>query len=855
MGLGRSLGYVIGGLEVVVGLALIALGGPAAIGVPLVISGEATMLGAALTSAPKNTRRKTMRESPAYGVDQFENPRGPEAQIPILYGRHRIKPVVIAESVAAIAENNVPGVDAQRRQAVKWLGVICEGEIESVEDVEINDRKALDDPRTGVAVGTGNGTKKDFVLPARWIYLGGDEDPAVKVYVDGVLKSYSTKHASVELTMPSSTVRVFDVQRSDRRERLLEATLRVYVRGPGQAEFEQLRRVGVFKWTLQKLAPWKARLVFRTRPPAGWTARVVYDYLGTEGLAIVQNALGATTVVFGTAPAAGKRIAADFRTTQFHGLRLQWRPGTLDQAPIEGFTDLEQSRNPVEQTLVQNAAVSYSTSGREVDNLRFAVAAPRGFIRYRNEGGSDPVLARIKIEYRKIGSASWTTLRCASGTSFTLASERASTERWEIDLRNEWQKLFVGGDDDAADKLAAFDRGAYEARMTRLTPSSSDSLVIDDLSFAYVTEVLHEGFTYPGSALLAIQAMPSEALTGNSLRVSCVPRRGKLFDPRPVVEGNDAFDFNSSQNAALAILDLVTSSQGVAAERFGAGRFFTVADFFSPTQGLLNGLAQFANFCDAWVHKPGADTSQPASAINGERRCRLNIVLDTPQSVMETVADIAFLGWCLVSLQGARWRFPLDQDGESVRTFDEIDPHGNAWDVSVKLEEWGKSPTGVMGVFWNEAMRYERDQLLVPVDGVAETAPPNQRDVDLRGCTSESEAARLLRHLAAQAAAAPHPCTWRAAAGEQRVEAGDIVTLRTRVPWATGPKATSLKVRVLAAMVGRDEDGKVSVRYAGRVMASSVYKLQSATVPPNHAALAAQVSQRRVLTSLKARVA
>jgi hypothetical protein len=56
-------------------------------------------------------------------------------------------------------------------------------------------------------------------------------------------------------------------------------------------------------------------------------------------------------------------------------------------------------------------------------------------------------------------------------------------------------------------------------------------------------------------------------------------------------------------------------------------------------------------------------------------------------------------------------------------------------------------------------------------------------------------------------------------------------------------------------MVGRDEDGKVSVRYAGRVMASSVYKLQSATVPPNHAALAAQVSQRRVLTSLKARVA
>jgi len=41
---------------------------------------------------------------------------------------------------------------------------------------------------------------------------------------------------------------------------------------------------------------------------------------------------------------------------------------------------------------------------------------------------------------------------------------------------------------------------------------------------------------------------------------------------------------------------------------------------------------------------------------------------------METVGDLAFLGYCFASLQGARWRFPLDQDGEPAFTFvDEVD--------------------------------------------------------------------------------------------------------------------------------------------------------------------------------------
>lgn len=854
---GKTAGYVIGGLELVVGALLTITGIGSAIGVPLMVAGATTIAGTALSPTPP--REKTLRDSPTYGVDRFENPRGNDAVVPILYGEHRVKPAVIAESVASIAENNVPGVDAQTKQAVRWLGVICEGEIDSVRDVEINDRKALSDPHELVAVATGNGTKKDFLLPHGWAYVGDEDHPEIDVFVDGTRKSYSTKGATVEFAMPiSASIKTFDVARDSKTERVLERSIRVYVRGPGRAEFEQIRRVGTYRWTVVKLAPWKARLRFGTRPPAGYTVRVTYSYLGTEGLTIYQTLQGDTHLVFGTAPANGKKITATYRTSHFHGLLIQWRPGTLDQGPIAGFTDTEQSRNPSEQALTKNAPLQYSTSGREVDDLRIGIVAPNGFIQYGSSGGTDAVLAKVRIRYRKTGTTSWTTLRSGSGAEFGLAAERPSEVRWEVGIRDAWERLFAAGDADAGDQLVAFERAAYDVEVTRTTAKSSDALVQDELNFAYVTEVTREGFTYPGTALLAIKALPSAALSGQALRVTCIARRAPLYDPR-TDDHDGARDIGSSANAALAIRDLVTSGEGEAVERYGAGGFFSGSDFFLGTDGdpaETDGWIAFADWCDAWVYRPGDDRTRPAGPTNGERRCRLNVVLDTPQSLAETVGDIAFLSWCFATLEGARWRFPLDQDGTDVFLFtDDIDPaNQNMWDFHLELDPWSESPTAVKGTFWSERLDYERDELLFPVDGLPENALPNVRDVDLRGCTRETEAARLLQHLAEQARALPHPCSWKAHPGTQHVQAGDIVVCRTRVPYSTGSTSTELKVRVLSLVVGRDDQGKLAVRYTGRVMDAATFAIDPVTVPVSAAGVPAPPAIPSSVSDLSARV-
>ena len=137
--MGKGLGYIIGGLELVVGAILTFTGVLAEIGIPLMVAGAGTIAGTALTPTPP--RQKNLRDSPTYGIDQFENPRGPDAHVPILYGVHRVKPVVIAESVTEAVEGVSPGdVRNTARQEFRWLGVICEGPVADVTDIEINDR-------------------------------------------------------------------------------------------------------------------------------------------------------------------------------------------------------------------------------------------------------------------------------------------------------------------------------------------------------------------------------------------------------------------------------------------------------------------------------------------------------------------------------------------------------------------------------------------------------------------------------------------------------------------------------------------------------------------------------------------
>lgn len=863
----KNAGYIIGGLQILAG-AVLTIFGAGALGVPLMISGAASIAGTALLQPPNMARG--VSRSAHYGFDTFNNPRAIETPINVFYGERDVVPAVLMEAATSTAEAAGPGVDPQRKQGLRWLGAVAEGPNIEIDNVEVNDVPLFSDLNEGKEIGKGNGTKKVFEFPERWVWLGTDDAPAVQVWVAGTLKSFSTKSTMKEFVVPTKPAPQKDsatglmlpippyvifLKRDLRPERILPGSITMTIRGTGHPEAEQPRRTGTYKWSAQRVTRWKVRVVFEEWPPAGFTVKVAYDYLTTENLAIGQTRKGVTKLFFGTAPANNAKITATYRTTPFAGLRVDTRPGDLDQQPIDGFTDSWQS-NPVTGNTVLlkdpgdfTKAVTYDTRGREVDDLRINLVAPQGFVQYKDDGGTAPVDAKVRIEYRKTGTSSWTRLRNENGDTFYLQEQKDGRTAWEVSIIEEWRKLLDSDPTDTAagDAFEAFERGAYDVRVYRTTAVSTDTLVRHRIEMPFVTEVLREGFTYPGTSLLALELVANQLVSGSSIRVRCRARKAWVRDPRMRIEDRAYLrDLNSSQNPALAILDLVTSGGNQWQERYGGGFFFTDEDLFIGTEsvdpddalnyvGEKNSLIAFADWCDEWVYRPGDSTARPAYATgNGERRCRLNLVLDTPQSLQEAVANIAFLGFCFASLQGARWRFPLDQDGDSVYTFaDDVDPpNQNADDFTLDLESWTKTPTHVLVRFFNELFKYSQDELLHPVSDLAAGRQQNISAATLLGCTRETEAARMGQHLAEQANATPFPCTWTAMPSTMRVEAGDIVTFRTRVPYSTGQDAMELMIRVLQVVVERGDKGKLQTRFSGRVLKSDPYRLPTATLPP-----------------------
>lgn len=763
------------------------------------------------------------RFSPHYALDSLENPRDASTPIPKVYGKWRVVPIALQQSVEPGLLGAGNGIPASRDQVVQALFAVAEGPVASVSDIRINGTPILAEPRKDVSLGKGTGSKKAFDLPDRWVYL-----PSVEVKKAGTKVTLLTKTETLYPTLPATGNKLEPFTRSDRRERILEDTFRVYVGAD-----EQLRTGSSYPWGLRKVSPRKVILTFQKRPPTNKQLKVTYDYLGTDGCAVQQDEKGFSQVVFSTAPGNGQDIAATYQRMNFPRLRFDVRLGTLDQSPIDGFTTVKNSVAPDSTNapilLAQNPGTlpTHKTDPKLVDDLVLVFSAPFGFIAYNDEGEQRSVQSRITVDYRKKGATQWINLRHRGGSEFKLAGMTTSKRTWYLPIRRTIQERADAGELDAVDELEAFDRAAYEVRVNRLDKVQQDtnSSVIDRIYWNFVTHVVETPATSPGTVLLGIRYTASEALHGSFPLVSAVVDKGPLHDPR-TDPGDGSIEKGSGENLGLQLLDYLTSGRGKWKERYGGGHWWSESDF-DTTSTARGTLMALANWCDGWEYLETSDRSRPAGAGNGERRSRMSYVLDTPESILENVARLCSLARAHAILQGARWRFVVDQDESPMATLtDGLDP-ANATVVEGSFEvgpEPGEMPTGVLVRYWSPDIDFQSKSTLAVADDVPETTPAVYRTVEARGPYREGEIARLASWALSKARKEPLLCAWESHPGRLEFEAGDVVTLNVREPGAGG---SALKVRILTVSRSWGGTERLMLRFVGRVMSAQAYAVKA----------------------------
>lgn len=767
------------GLQAIAGVVLNAIGtalwfvpGFQGVGAALQTVGTALAVSAVLTYAAGALTKQPEAESnfdavsPTYGFNQWQNRVKGDSVLPVVYSGnadgHKIAPIYVQAYATPKGEqdDDFSKVLRAKGQGISALLAICEGPIEKIEDIRLNDEPVFEKiERKHIA--TGNGSKTRFTFKATRALLDSFE-----VYVADTLKgwkdearTFSRRHtdtttvlrATIDSTDPISTARnvtaTIDGTTVDTN---VTTGLRPHV------------------WMA---SPTEMRVDMQTLHPSTYTLGLTYYARVLDGFTIEHDGSGEWTLNFTTAPASGAKIEVTFLRKMFNGLAVDWRNGADHQLNLPGF---ESIRNTYSVNTELTSTETSKTTDNEVDNVIVTLSSSSGgFTQYDDEGNRDPVKALFTIEIKRTTSLggydpfrTWVKLydpagkkKGKSAAEFQASGDSIAQLFFTYSIRGLIQRYYDKNRNSTQARrlLQYFTRSQWDIRIKRTNAIEANSNVLanDNLYWQSYDEVIDEKLSYPGVAMLGLHAVASDKLQGSAPNVTC-----RVRGIRDVEAWNGsawAADVDNQGNPIWATIDLLTS------RRFGAGDHFTKASNVDTTTALA-----VANWLDESVNLESGGT---------EARARLDIVLDTRKSPIQWAMDILRPHRCFPVLQGNTWRFVKD-DAVTLADVPVVYEDTTAQRVvrdSVRLahDSVARLPTELQTRFLDEEDDFESREIWI--------APPTPTDdrritqADLSGIVRRSEATRSSNALYKQLTAGGLTLEFVQSPGAINYEAGDVI--------------------------------------------------------------------------------
>jgi len=320
--------------------------------------------------------------------------------------------------------------------------------------------------------------------------------------------------------------------------------------------------------------------------------------------------------------------------SSFPGCRAWVRMGSTGQAVIPGFGDIEVLREVgVGGAALVNTSGSERTGGsasgeaytfstlNAVDAARVRVRLPGGLYTTTTSTQLEPATVKWRVRHRTSdvgsGAGSWSSWQ-------VVTVNRAEQSEFLSTLRIEF-----GG--------AAARR---DIQAERVTVDAAGIATADRLVWDSVVELTYAANTRAGHALLALELLAGQQLTGEprvSVRVKGIRPRvwDGVSDPSSPV-----FARAWSSNPAWLALELLTNTV------WGMGAEYTDADVDMAS------LFEWAAYCDETI-----TTAEGASIA----RCSFDMVLEEERPGVDWLRAICEAGDCTPVTTGRTWRFVVDR--------------------------------------------------------------------------------------------------------------------------------------------------------------------------------------------------
>jgi predicted phage tail protein len=427
-------------------------------------------------------------------------------------------------------------------------------------------------------------------------------------------------------------------------------------------------------------------------------------------------------------------ITDEVGNTSIPGISVAWRPGTLDQSPINGF-------NAIESTVIVNAQVTHDTplirtvSDPNVTRVRLNIGVD-SLVESDNESNQHNTTVMMMIDVKPSSSSTWTAVKDVSITG------KISGEYLESHIIN------------------APDEKPFDIRVRRITADSVSDLLQNDTRWSSYSEIIDDNLSYPYTAV-AGAVIDHDQYTDTPTRTYHL--RGLIVDvpdnynPETRTYSGlwlGGFKRAYTNNPAWLFRYLIKN------DRFGLAR---QAGYIDVDDGALYTLSRY---CDQLVDD-GYGGREP--------RLTLNAYVTEQKSARDLLDSIAGMFRGIALWDGQRLTVMIDAPQDPIATITNANVVDGAFTRSsiaraerynAVVVSWTDPENG-----WEQTKEYVSDDELIARDGYNETT------LEAFGCTSRGQAYRAGKWLIETAKREPSKFTFKMARDAIHFTPGDIIEI------------------------------------------------------------------------------
>lgn len=448
----------------------------------------------------------------------------------------------------------------------------------------------------------------------------------------------------------------------------------------------------------------------------------------------------------GTGPVGGI-VAATVKIngrpyTDYSGITVTTRAGTLAQTAITNFGTTKLEKRPMIEVTNSGGAVTWTTPDAVATRLEIGLYFERGIHKIdTNDGEKTFNVVGYKIEISEAGAGSWSTL---------VEDKTGSDTTQPLWLTFDTDVDYTGGDP------VTITRGTrYDIKVTKTTSDHTGANYGDTLRLGVVRELIEIGFTYPGRVLVGIEALATKELNG-SLQFEAEMEGQIVAD---TTSGALAY----SNDPGSIVQHLVT---GPVISGDGDGTPFAVEQYDGVDVAQIT-AADFQALTDY------ANDSVDDGLGGTENRVTLNGAITAVSNRWEAAAYAAGLARAALVRRGKNVGLFIDKAATAVFCFS---------DVNILMDTYRDWPipsdqraSEVNCHFQDSAANYDPVTLMV-INSNIDTAA--DADLDCGLLTKKSEVSRHGKYTLAKNQYIRRGYSWQSYCDAVAVEVGDVCYLR-----------------------------------------------------------------------------